>query len=162
MHHVLLPSIHEGEDEQWHRNRDKVLVLPTSKAKAARLIATWRAVVLLIHRVQVLVFLAQRQEIEEGGEEGKGWREVPYFLTRREMGGSLWLEHVQRERMDGVRRRQAAARVVWGAWKRAERRRMDEEEEEEEGEEEEEEKEGGREGGRVPAVVGGKTSVWKK
>jgi hypothetical protein len=128
----LLPSIHEEEEEQWHRNRDKVLVLPSEKAKAARLIATWRAVVLLIHRVQVLVFLAQqKQEIEEGGG-GKGWREVPCFLTRREMGGSLWMEQMQRERMEGVRRRQAAGRVVWRAWKRAERRREEKEEEEDE------------------------------
>ena len=55
-------------------------------------------------------------------------------MTRREMGGSLWMEQMQRERMEGVRRRQAAGRVVWRAWKRAERRR---EEKEEEGDEEE-------------------------
>lgn len=38
--------------------------------------------------------------------------------------------------MEGVRRRQAAARVLWRAWNRVERRRMEDEEEKEDEDEE--------------------------
>jgi len=56
--HQVLPSIRKEKVYLLLRNRDKALVLPTEKIKIARLVKTWHALVLLIHRVQILVFLA--------------------------------------------------------------------------------------------------------
>lgn len=87
--------------------------------KQAKLRAAWAPVVLLLHRLQVCVFLAQTHAHQTGGGEGEGGGgliDLPCFLSRLEMGGSVWCVLLQKDRMDRLRKKQAAARVIWKAW----------------------------------------------
>lgn len=105
-----------GETIQSSLDKEK------EEKKQAKLRAAWGPVVLLLHRLQVCVFLAQTHAHQAaGGGGGKGaLMDLPCFLSRVQMGGSVWCVLLQKDRMERLRQKQAAAWVIWKAWSKRE------------------------------------------